>query len=172
MKLSWWRFLPRWNLEGHEAWLAAQARAGFHYKSRFAGLDRFEVGAPGEFAFCWDRSPMWGKEAKVAYVKSRVDAGWRPAAETERLVCWRRPVETGQPAPALRDAGETREMRKRLYKDYLLWGAIFGYFTIRAGIKLATDSSSFRIGHSLMALMGAMYLPYVAYTVLRLRERL
>lgn len=172
MKLSWWRFLPRWHLEGHEAWLAAQARAGFHYKSRFAGLDRFEAGPPGEFAFCWDRSPMLGKDAKVAYVKSRVDAGWRPAAEVDRLVCWRRPVEAGQPAPALRDAGETRHMLRRLFKDSLVWGALLAYLTLRAYIKLATDSSSFRAAHSLLALMGTLLLPYVAYTALRLRKRL
>lgn len=171
MKLSWFRFLDIWHLEGHEAWLSEQARKGLHFRSRVMGFDRFEPGAPGEFVFCWDRAPLWGKDQKVPYVRARVMAGWTPVAETSNLVCWRSPVSPGQPPRTMRDAEETRRMLKRIRTDYLACGGLIALFTARSIGKLMSDNPSFRLGNWFTATMGAVALAMIAYALIRLKER-
>ncbi|WP_342118403.1 DUF2812 domain-containing protein [Pseudoduganella sp. OTU4001] len=171
MKLSWFRFLDTWNFEGHEAWLSEQARKGLHYRSRVMGFDRFEPGEPGEFVFCWDCAPLWGKEQKVTYVRTRVQAGWQPVAETGNLVCWCSAVVAGQPPRIMRDAEETVQMLKRIRTDYLVYGSFLAFLTVRAITKLMTDNPSFRVGHWFGATVGTLGLAMLAYALVRLKER-
>lgn len=171
MKLFRFRSTSVWDLESHEAWLSAQARKGLHYRWRFVVLDRFNAGAPGEFAFCWDRCPALGGKGKATYLNARQAAGWEKVAESAGMVCWRRAVVAGQPQPVLRDAQETRRMLNGIANTNVLMAVPVAAFTALAFARLLSGDLVTRPLHALAAGLGTLALALAAYTVVRLKSR-
>ena len=172
MKLNWFRSRSAWALDTHEAWLAAQARKGLRYRGRIVTLDQFEPGEAGEFVFCWDRAPLFGKKARADYIRSREEAGWQAAAESGGMICWRRPHIAGQPVPALRDAKQTRQMFACCANDNLLLAFPVLLLTLHAAVKLRGDDLGFAAGNVAAVTLGTLALALSALNILRLRRLL
>ncbi len=172
MELHQRRALRLWDLENHEAWLAAQAGSGRHLAgySALRGF-RFRLGEPGAFSFCWDRSPR-EKHALSAYIARHVAAGWAPVADVGGLVCWRRPRLPGQAVPALRSAAETREMFNALVKERMFWSALVLLPVFHAWSRILAGKSPFLPFIDYLLLAGGLgYIALGAHTWIRLRAR-